>query len=111
VAGLVYGIFSLVFLWMTTNAVILYDTFPELFGNDALLIIGMLFIATVIWYILFVIIYGYYVPAKYKKVFNILFILFSSVYVIVPLCSRPELFLSVLAHSKDLFYSFISSVS
>jgi succinate dehydrogenase hydrophobic anchor subunit len=106
-AGIIYAALSLVFLWMTTNAVKLYDTFPEFFGNDAMMIIGLLLLASVVLYTLFVIIFGYYVPDEYRWLFNILFIMLSSIYVVIPLCSRPSLVVTLMDMADRMILSIL----
>ena len=102
VAGIIYGAFSLIFLWMTTNAITLYDTFPEYFANDSLVIIGLLSAASVICYLLFVVINGYYVSERFKNAFHYTCIICSFIYIVIPLYARP----SSIAFVKD----FVSSI-
>jgi hypothetical protein len=106
VAGIIYWAFSLVFLWMTTNAVLLYDSYPELFGDDHLFIIGSLFIAAILWYILSVFISVNHISEKRKKLCSVFFVLFSAVYAVTPMYFRPALFYSMV----DIMKSHLQSI-
>lgn len=88
-AGIVYGVLSLVFLWMSVEVVDLYVAFPEYFANDAYFIFALLIIEAIVLYILFSVIISLHLSDKYKRLFNIGCVLFSSLFIVLPLKSFP----------------------
>lgn len=103
VAGIIYGAFSLVFLWMTTNSITLYDAFPEYFANDSLVIIGLLATASAICYLLFVVIHGYYISERFKNAFYFTCLACSAIYIAIPLYARPSSLAFVKGFLRSIF--------
>ena len=101
-AGYVYGVLSLLFLWMSLKVVDLYEAFPEYFANDAYFIFGLLIIEAIVLYVLFAVITGLHLSDKYKRLFNIGCVLFSLLFVVLPLNSFP----AVLEAVRDLISRF-----
>ena len=90
-AGFVYGVLSLLFLWMSLKVVDLYEAFPDYFANDAYFIVALLIIEAIVLYVLFAVITGLHISDKYKRLFNIGCVAFSLLFVILPLNSFPAL--------------------
>ena len=90
-AGFVYGVLSLVFLWMSLKVVDLYEAFPDYFANDAYFIVALLIIESIVLYVLFAVITGLHISDKYKRLFNISCALFSLLFIILPLSAFPAL--------------------
>jgi hypothetical protein len=88
-AGIIYGILSLAFLWMSLKVVNLYEAFPDYFANDAYFIVALLVIEALVLFVLCAVITGLHVPDKYKRLFNISCVLFSVLYVFLPLNAFP----------------------
>jgi hypothetical protein len=90
-AGIIYGILSLTFLWMSLKVVNLYEAFPDYFANDAYFIVALLVIEAFVLYVLCAVITSLHMPDKYKKIFNIGCVFFSLLYVVLPLNAFPAL--------------------
>lgn len=90
-AGIVYGVLSLIFLWMSLRVVDLYQAFPDYFANDAYFIVALLIIEAIVLYVLCAVITGLHMPDRYKRVFNIGSALFALLYIILPLTAFPAL--------------------
>lgn len=88
-AGYIYGVLSLVFLWMSLKVVDLYEEFPDYVGNDSYFIFALLIIEAIVLYVLFAVITGLHISDKYKRVFNIGSAIFSILFIILPLNSFP----------------------
>ena len=102
-AGIVYGVLSLFFLWMSAKVVDLYGAFPEYFGSDAYFIFGLILAESIVLYVLCAVIVGLHMSDKYKRIFNVSCILFSSVFVIITLNTWPPLF--------QLLKDFVASIT
>jgi len=74
---------------MSLKVVDLYEAYPDYFANDSYFIFGLLIVEAIVLYVLFAVITGLHLSDKYKRLFNIGCVLFSLLYVVLPLNSFP----------------------